>query len=275
MGVVHFVTLGKSIGAVTVGITYCVENYKKWKEKKSEILEGVVIITTEDMKNKKEKLELTKNDYGLMYGIKVEKQQSPYEALENYLKEEYGDLICQNNGKIEYCLVDIRGFYASVKRIFEKLNEYKSKEIWLNITGGMNTITVQTLFAAYLSGIVAKVYYTYVPQELSRLLKPPSKENSNDFIFIEIPSLRASFDKTLISILKEIEEAQKPITTSELESRLKAQIITLPPDFKEYLKKVVGQGLITFDGNSYKITDAGKALLSLKTQIENLLSKGT
>jgi len=268
VGVVHFATLGQSVGAVTVGINYCVQNYKRWKKNKPEILESVVIITTAEMRREQE-IKLVDNQYGKTFGNEKTLNQSPYELCREYIEKDHSQIIGVNRGKIEPCLVDIRDFYHSVKEVLGKLYDYRNKEIWLNITGGMNTLTIQALFAAYLSGVVAKVYYTYVSQNYSRYIRPISEEENQDFMFIELPSIKATLDETVLCFLTTIKDSKSEVKIEEVISRLKNSLCNTPDNIQDFLRKVTGQGLVDINDGRVKLTQYGENLLKLDSLIKS------
>lgn len=263
MGVVHFLLLGASPGAATVGLSYCVENYSRWKNKKREILESVVVVTTEEVVNGKVKMPKPPilNKYGTTEGKTLSNQNS-FEILRKFIKEEYKDLIDLNEKDIDRCFVKVDNFKESVVTIASKLSAYRNKEVWLNITGGMNPMTVQALFTAYLGSVVAKIYYTYVQPEYTSLLKPPSKNESEKFQFIEVPMVKSTFDTIYFECLKVIKEKNGKIKTDELKSRLKALGHNIRNDD---LLKMRGHGVISEkeDGRFTELTDVGSSLLEL------------
>ncbi|MBS7626839.1 hypothetical protein KEJ51_07385, partial [Candidatus Bathyarchaeota archaeon] len=263
MGVVHFLLLGGSPGAATVGLSYCIENYSRWKKERREILESIVVVTTEEVLKgyvKSPKPAIV-NKYGTIQKVK-DLSREPFDSLRRFVNEEFGDLIEQNRGKIDTCKVRIDDLEYSVLSIASKLLEYKEKEVWLNITGGMNPMTVQSLFTAYLGGIIAKIYYTYVPPEYVSLMKPPGENGSEKFNFIEVPMVKAEFDPAYFNILEIIKDEGGIIETENLLSKLKSSGRSID---KHGLLKMRGHGVIAEDKNGkYTIlTDAGRTLLSL------------
>lgn len=263
MGVVHFLLLGGSVGAATVGLSYCVENYSRWKKERREILESVVVVTTEEVLKGivKSPAPAILNRYGTIQRVK-ELSREPFDSLQRFVNEEFGDLIGQNRGKIDNCLMKVDNFQRSVLTLVSKLLEYREKEVWLNITGGMNPMTVQALFTAYLGGIIAKIYYTYVPPQYTSYLKPPGRNGSENFRFIEVPVIKAEFDAAYFELLRIIKEKGGSIATEELISRLKSRGLSID---KYGLLKMRGHGVIAEDrgGGRTSLTDEGATLLSL------------
>jgi len=264
MGVVHFLLLGGSPGAASVGLSYCVENYSLWKRDKYEILESVVVVTTQQVLNGS--VSSTKpalwNRYGTTQIEKHKVPEKPFDCLKEFIADEYGDIIERNRGKIDQCIVKIDDFQYSVLSLVEKVLEYRNKEVWLNITGGMNPMTVQSLFTAYLGGIIAKIYYTYVSPEYTSYLKPPFKDQSENFRFIELPVMKADLDPNYYIILQTIEEAGGSVETGKLRSRLKSQNRDVD---KNILNKMRGHGVITYDDQTQRIelTQLANTLLHL------------
>ena len=261
MGVVHFLLLGGSPGAATVGLSYCVENYSLWKKEKREILESVVVVTTQEVLSGhvKSPSPALLNRYGTIQTVK-KMSGGPFESLERFIEDEFRDLINQNRGKIDTCLVEVNDFRSSVLNLASKLFKFKEKEVWLNITGGMNPMTVQSLFTAYLGGIVAKIYYTYVPQQYTSYLRPPGSDGTENFRFIEIPVVKAVPDAAYFRTLQIIKEKGGQIATEELKSRLRSEGLNID---RSALVKMRGHGVIIGDIEHTTLTKAGATLLSL------------
>lgn len=263
MGVVHFLLLGGNPGAATVGLSYCVENYSLWKKERREILESVVVVTTKEVLegDMKSPAHAILNKYGTTQKVK-ELSREPFDSLVRFVEEELGDLIEQNRGKIDTCLVRVDDFQGSALTLASKLLEYREKEVWLNITGGMNPMTIQALFTAYLGGIIAKIYYTYVPLGYTYFLKPPSKNGTENFRFIEVPVIKAELDPNYFELLKIIKEKGGSIATKELTSRLKSRGLNID---KYALLKMRGHGVIEEDRDAQVtcLTDSGRVILAL------------
>jgi hypothetical protein len=263
MGVVHFLLLGGNPGAATVGLSYCVENYSLWKKERREILESIVVVTTEEVLkgDVKSPTPAILNKYGTIQKVK-ELSGEPFDSLQRFVKEEFEDVIKQNRGKIDKCLVKVDDFQGSVLTLVSKLLEYREKEVWLNITGGMNPMTIQALFTAYLGGITAKIYYTYVPPRYTSFLKPPSKNGTENFRFIEVPIIKAEFDRDYFDVLQIIKEKGGSIKTEELVPRAKSRGLNIST---YSLLKMRGHGVIAEDrdGKRTSLTDVGATLLSL------------
>jgi hypothetical protein len=262
MGVVHFLFLGGSPGAATVGLSYCVENYLFWKKERRDILESIVVVTTEEVLKGvvMSPRPAILNKYGTIHKVK-ELSREPFDSFQRFVKEELGALIEQNRGKIDYCFVKVDDFQRSVLTLASKLLEYREKEVWLNITGGMNPMTIQALFTAYLGGII-KIYYTYVPPQYTSLLKPPGRNGTENFRFIEVPMIKAEFDPVYFKILQIIKEMGGSIATNELISRLRSLRLNIDT---HGLLKMRGHGVISEDRGERRtsLTDLGITLLSL------------
>ena len=80
------------------------------------------------------------------------------------------------------------------------------KHIWMNLTGGTNVLNMALMQAAYLSGFVPELYYTFVanPRENGGYLQPFSNDPS-EFDFREIFVLPTTFDQRYRYLLEELE----------------------------------------------------------------------
>jgi hypothetical protein len=216
----------------------------------------VLVTTPEIVKGTHGQKSAVLNDYGSLTGRTNIIGNSTLEVIEKYAKREFGSIIEANGGRIEHCIVYADKFKESVLSLAEKLLAFSEKEVWLNITGGMNTMTATAIFTAFCGGTVAKIYYTYMPSKYLVFLQPCLDE----FNFYELPVIKSDLDEAYFRILELLSSSELP--EAELRSRLKAEGIGY--DIKA-LQKMAGQGVFAYDRQrrTMKITEAGKVILDL------------
>jgi hypothetical protein len=137
--------------------------------------------------------------------------------------------------------VDVNDFSAcfdAVGRATLKFHEpgQVGKHIWANITGGSNLLNAAMVQIAYLSGIVARLYYTFVAdlRQYGCYLQAFSK-NEHLFRYREIFTLKTQFGwrhQKVLEILEQIdtETPGRYTSSQELLCRLKG---FAPEDFQD------------------------------------------
>jgi hypothetical protein len=101
------------------------------------------------------------------------------------------------------------------------------KHTWINITGGSNMLNAGLFQAAYLSGVVSRLYYTFVANvaQDGKYLQPFST-NPNKFRYGEIVPIKMGFGPRHLKVLEVLQEqtANDPdlyLSSGELLNRLK------------------------------------------------------
>lgn len=229
MGIIHFAGLGRSPGAVTVGLSYLKHKIENNVEE-GDIVESVVIFTSPEIKNGS-----VKSYPEIIYNKYMERtpQANWPKNMDNslcivaeFLFREIG------NGLFYVCESNINDYDACLNTVAKALLKFHppgktGKHIWANITGGTNVLNAALMQTAYLSGLIPQLYYTFIAdnQKDGIYLQPFSKKES-EFYFRKIPVLKTTFDNRYYYILEElnsidIETQGKWTSSQDLLSRLK------------------------------------------------------
>ncbi|MEM3147200.1 MAG: hypothetical protein QXY94_06585 [Archaeoglobaceae archaeon] len=285
MGVMHFAGLGRSPGAVTSGLSY-LKNEMASSFKEGNIIEAVVVFTSEEIASgKEEAFPCEYNEYcqtqRSKYHRVVANRTNAVEIVKEFLKQELSDT--------EFYLVkiDTSDFSKCLEAVAKALLKFHppgkvGKHIWVNLTGGTNILNAALIQVAYLSGLIPKLYYTFVanPRENGKYLQPFSKD-SKEFDYREIYVIPTTFDERyrhLLEELSELEELSKLskveewITAQDLLSRLKSRTtlfdnLNVETFIRNYLNVWPGierkGSRQTGQENAVKLSDEGRRLRDL------------
>ncbi len=222
MGVVHFAGLGKSPGAITSGLAYLKHEVSPSFED-GDIVEAVVIFTSKEIASGEEKsFRVEHNEYMRRAVRKTWTlgKQNAVEIVASFLQREL------NGVEIYLIQVDVNDFSQCFEAVAKALLRFHSpgkvgKHIWANLTGGTNVLNAALIQAAYLSGLVPRLYYTFVAnlREDGKYLQPFSRDGSQ-FDYREIYVLPTTFDERYRLLLEEL-KPDKWVTKKELLGRLK------------------------------------------------------
>jgi len=231
MGVMHFAGLGKSPGAVTAGLSYLKHEVGNSIEIGA-IAESVIIFTSPAIATGAEPAYpgIAHNEYMQRVVRKtwVKGMQNSLDIVAEYLHREIG------SGPFYVCELDVNDFSVCFETVAKAVLKFHrpgtvGKHIWANITGGSNVLNAALMQTAYISGLIPRLYYTFVAdvKEDGKYLQPFSRDESQ-FDYQEIYVLKTTFDGRYQDILEELEriEVETPgrwISSQELLSRLKGE----------------------------------------------------
>jgi len=231
MGILHFAGLGKSPGAVTAGLSYLKHKIGDSAEIGG-IVESVVIFTSPAIASGTEPAypDTTHNEYMQMAARKTwtKEMHNALNIVVEYLHRE------TENGPLYVCELDVNNFSACFDAVAKATLKFHppgavGKHIWANITGGSNVLNAALMQTAYVSGFVARLYYTFVAniKEDGKYLQPFSHDE-RQFDYREIYVLKTTFDERYQSVLEELERVQDEmpkrwISSRDLLSRLKTK----------------------------------------------------
>ncbi len=238
MGIIHFAGLGRSPGAVTSGLAYLKHEYAGRSEY-GQIVEGVVLFTSPGIADgTKESFPAEHNEY-MSTTVKQTWPRNKKHVVEivcEFLKRELPE-------STAYVIsVNVNDFSACFEAVAKATLRFHppgdvGKHIWANITGGTNPLNAALFQTAYLSGFIARLYYTFVsdPNQYGKYLQPFIQDDSSLFDFREIYVLKTTFDDRYQHILEELETVAQTdptrwLTSDELLGRLKSKGV---PGFQE------------------------------------------
>jgi hypothetical protein len=267
MGVYHFIPLGFSPGAATSALAYI---KKKIEEEDKQFfgdspmkISGIVLFTTKEIRNGAIS-SFIDNEYNFEKGR--ESKGPIFETVCNFIDQEFGERLKEEKGKIYFCeskLNDVKkNIVNAAKAVLELSPRGRTgKNIWMNITGGNNLITASLILTSFLSGLVGRIYYTFIPHNKTKYLRPTSTAT---FQWIDIPVLKIGFDEKYYEILRTLRDADW-IRDEKLHNILKQKGFYrgLSIDFfrREILNKLHGQGIIEKRNNQNKLSEFGRNLV--------------
>ncbi|MGH9824603.1 MAG: hypothetical protein ACREDR_15300 [Blastocatellia bacterium] len=251
MGIVHFMPLGKSPGAVTAPLSWLKNKYGERTAEWGRTIEEIVLYTTLEIKEgcaKEHRAEYCCwNRYGKVPGPEKRDENAVSIVLDFIRKEIAGT---DYKPKVHWCEAFANDYKKSFRSAAEAMVLYLSKpertgkNVWINITGGTNIMNVALMQVALLSGLASQVYYAFVPESNTSYLQPVD----DGFALTRIPLVKTSFDDADYVLLQELGPANC-ISGDELLSRLKSKwpqiFSTVTPERfrKEFLNKLDGRGI--------------------------------
>jgi len=237
MGVWHFLSLGKSPGAVTSALAYVKKHYEEEDvdffgrdsgRSKAKKVSGMVIFTTPEVRNcvlSARGGKYIDNLYGMDKGEELplgdaEDNLRTFEVVLDFIRAEFQEMLRAERGKVywlEASYHDPEFNLNQAVRAFCALSPpgTTGREIWVNLTGGSNVMNIAALLTTVMSGVTGRAYYTYTRD--IRLLRPADEA---DFWY-DIPVLKVNFDRDYEAILRVLEEQEDWIERSELFKRVK------------------------------------------------------
>ena len=219
MGITHLAGLGRHPGAVTAGLSYLVQTYGK-RSMWGETVERVLIFTSGEVISGTLKAgEVVFNEPFRESGKVVRPGLPVVEVIRKFLEKECPD------AELLGCPVDVHDFSSCFEAVAKVVLKYHppaktGKHVWANVTGGTNQLNLAIAQAAYLSGAIARLYYTFIADpKHARYLRPFSRDPS-DFRFRFIEVLRMSFDERTYYVLELLEE-KGPLSDEDMLSELR------------------------------------------------------
>lgn len=268
MGVYHFIPLGFSPGAATSALAYIKKkieyNDKQFFGSSPMGISGIVLFTTKEIRNGA-KVNFINNKYNSENGI--EREEPIFETVCKFIIEELGEILKKERGKIYFCDSSLNKLEINILNASKAVLELSprgetGKEIWMNITGGNNLITSSLILTSFLSGLVGRIYYTFVPYKKTKFIRPTSNSN---FQWIDIPVIKIGFDENYYEILKILYDNSNWIDDEKVHNILKQegfyQELSIDIFRREFLNKLHGQGVIERRKNENKLSAHGKTIL--------------
>jgi hypothetical protein len=231
MGVMHFAGLGKSVGAVTSGLSCIVARYSNHNSQYGDMVDSLVIFTSPEVANGTvQAFPAIHNEYMSSASRKTwtSDLKNCRDIVTGFMQREFP----QTN--LYLITVDINDFSACFDVVAKAILTFHTpgtvgKHIWANITGGSNLLNAALVQAAFLSGFIARLYYTFVadPGKQGKYLKAFSKDESK-FRYREIFPLKTRFGERTQFVLEmldyiNVEEKEKYVNSKNLLSRLKGK----------------------------------------------------
>lgn len=252
MGILHLAGLGTSPGAVTAGLSHLCHDHGAHTDTWGEIVERVVLFTSPAVANGKVKSRPCElNNYGTARCDKKwpREMDNAVEIVRRFYVEEIG------SGILYLCPLDVNDFSVCFEAVAKTVLKFHrpgttGAHIWANITGGTNVLNAALFQIAYLSGFIARLYYTFIAdiQEYGKYLRPFVVNRPDLFDYREIFVLKTVFDERPYQVLKELRRLEECghgwIEDIDLWSRLGGTSFAELQVFRrDYLNVLDGQGL--------------------------------
>lgn len=289
MGITLFMPLGQSPGALTSPLAYF-----KYKIEYRDTLffggiprniQNIVIFTTPEIKSGKLKSYPYINNEFLSSTAQEKGNNNSENVIDiilEFIRSELGVMLNSERGNVFYCQASANKVEDNLKALARAILYLSppgktGREIWMNVTGGTNIMNISVLLAACLSGLVARIYYTFVPREDQKFLCPTAR-----FEWIDLPCIKIGFDEEYYEVLEILRDIDTYLSATQLLGRLKSlesqyfQNMPLQTFIREFLNKLDGQGLIERKNETNKLSWTGKKLLDLLDEelIRDLVLRG-
>lgn len=223
MGIYHLAPIGTSPGAVTSALAYLKHNKDKPEFiVRGEIVEAVVLFPSWEVRNGVEGTpeECILNDYGQESKRRSWKPRAAVlDIIRDFVKQEFGKEV-----KLFCCPMNVDNYddcFEKIAKVALQFSAGVGKHLWANLTGGPNIVNAALLEVAFLSGLIARLYYTFLSdvRRYGRYLRPPS-ECTTIFDWREIPFVKTAFDEDYYRVLQVLADYDDWIEDRELLSRL-------------------------------------------------------
>lgn len=306
--------VGTSPGAVTAAMAYLNHTYGNEIARHGRTIDELILFTTRAVKEGEAKAENSIwNHYGKGTAYKsFDKQEKVFEVIEEFYQREIKPSMLkprkakpgENNPPpaVYWCeafadFSDDAGsdYERSLRSAAEVLvlhlskPETTGKQVWINLTGGTNVMNAALLQVAYLSGLVARLYYTFAPRGETQFLQPAS----DYFKYVEVPLLKTAPDEAHLAVLEALATfAGEWVDSQTLLDFLKPyyakefpdapgyfQTVTIEAFRREFLNKLDGRGLERREENGEKLDwvklsdDGAKLLKQMNDEIFRALTK--
>lgn len=251
MGIVHFAPVGTSPGAVASALSYLKHNPNEF-QMQGHLVEGVVVFASLEVREGRGEYvvrECVNNRFGSMNGP-TWKNLSVLRVISKFIEAEMADMM-PGKGFISCCVIDpndYRDCFEKVAKAALRFSAGVGKHIWANLTGGTNILNAAILEVAFLSGLIARIYYTFLSDvsTYGKYLQPPSKDRSI-FRWDDVPFVKTDFDERYYKILKELSKIGTWCKDEELLNRLRSDEyfkgINIGMFKREFLNKMDGREL--------------------------------
>lgn len=218
MGIYHLAPIGTSPGAVTSALSYMKHNPDEFpaREDIGDIVESVILFASPEVREGTVTTteECIHNEYGSLNAKRSHKRgSSVLDVVLQFIQTELKDVMKQG-GEVYCCVVNPNDYeicfdaVASVVLHFSPPGD-TGKHLWANLTGGTNMLNAALLQVAFLSGLVARAYYTFVAPAYTKYLQPSSTDaarNPERFQFDEIPMVKTAVDEAYRAFLQMLQE---------------------------------------------------------------------
>jgi len=248
------------------------------------MVEGLVIFTSQEIADGSEPAFPAEHNEYLSTTVRKTWPRDKTNALEialGFMEREFPE------AAVYLVIVDVNDFSACFDAVGRATLKFHrpgrvGKHIWANITGGSNLLNAAIVQTAYLSGFIAKLYYTFVAdlRQNGKYLQAFSTDE-REFRYRELYAFKTNFDERYRYVLEALEQVEmdtsaRYVPSSELLNRLKN---SRPADFgkmdldtfkRDFLHVMWGVERLGDRGrglqDAVRLSDDGRNLLKLMRQ---------
>lgn len=270
MGVYHFMGVGQAVGAITCAVDYieqCLTLSKSGQLTNNPFFKGTGGISHKDKAGQIEALVFFTSKEVIHKSLKAFKYEGcdqpsfVRDELEKNLLKVWRSIDKDEGRKVFWVEVEINNFQDCFDKALKVARRFspegkQGKEIWLNLTGGSNSINLALMSMARFTGIATKHYLISQREDYRTEVSVPKSiaiSPNHDGYFRFIPFLRTAIDSVnFYEILWQLQELNKPIITDELYGFIKSRAPSFPAldveDFRRtYMLKLFGLGYTEYD----------------------------
>ncbi len=306
MGIIHFTTLGTSPGAVTSPLAYLKRHYETYRgDYQGALLESVVMFCSRDVaRGEREADDYIWNTYGTRAARQGWQRSRGNQYTIEIIREFLSDArhgVALEGGSLYVWVVDVDDYNSCSEAVAIatvamalKREDATGKYVWAHLTGGTNVLNAALVQAASSSGLIGRLFYTFLADNTHRKYLNPSSEDKADFRLDEMPVIKMTFDAAYYRILELIAEMGETDASALLE-RLKADEMVWQQFDKVDEVRFVTQYLNRMDGREIRnlgteahlrrdvkrrvglsLTESGKQILErIKTALfQTLINRG-
>lgn len=229
MGIWHLAGLGASPGAVTVGLSCVRQRYGTHSKEYGDSAEGLVLFTSPEVANGDMKCyPVVHNDIERITTRRTwtDNRNHVVEIIVEYMSREFPGtkvhLVETSVNDYPKCRDDI----ASVLLRLHPPGQV-GKHIWGNMTGGTNILNVALTQLTYLSGFIARLYYTFLSRvQINGRYLQLFTDDPSELKYGEILPLKTNFGRRHRNVLDVLEvladiPVSEYVSAAELLSQLK------------------------------------------------------
>lgn len=261
MGVVHFMSVGTSPGAVTSALSYLNHNKHNKRDLKShydpdkngDIIESLVIFCSHEVyRGDRRSDEYIWNQYASRHPKRGWNTPSSWpnviEIIRDFIEKEE---LLSEKGLLYVVPMDVNNYEMCFEAIAKATlalarPDSTGKWLWANLTGGTNVLNAALMQVAALSGLIGPMYYTFIAQDADRQYLCPPSSNKDQYRLVWLPLIKTTFDEGYYRVL-DILEDDNWYSAGEILSRLKDKGLfqNMQESFfvQQYLNRMVGDVL--------------------------------
>lgn len=216
MGIVHFAPVGTSPGAVTSALAYLKHHEDKIKGGNSgRIIESLVLFCSPDVEcGDRPADDYCWNDYGrpnMRQGWQRPKgAQNVVEVIRDFLA---GEGLLEDKSCLYVWPVNVHDYQTSLDAVAKATlavarADDTGKQVWANLTGGTNVLNAALMQVASLSGLIRRMYYTFIARDSDRRYLQPFSSDRARFDFVWLPLVKTTFDSGYYRVLEILQDGE-------------------------------------------------------------------